>query len=426
MNIFKKGKHYWWQTPKIRTDENTDKERKASWLELFYDLMFVTIIAQLSVTLYKHVSFSGIVAFILLFIPAWWIWNSITFYNERYEMNDIRHRVFTFLNMIPLAGISFSISGINNGRADIFAISYIISRLLLIYLWFTAGESKIERKLSWIFSIGFSISVMIWIGSIYAPIPYKFIMWGCGIMIDMITPMVTLKTQSKLPKISTSHIPERFGLLVILTIGETIIASVNGLNTKLDLNLSTAFSCILGLCISFLIWWLYIDHVMYRVFKRNVWHILGWSYLHLPLTISITAVGSGILAVFASSPNSSVPAPVYWLLCSAVASTLLVIALLGVVSENKDHQHGVISFHKQNNQALFFFKIASSFLAIAVGFIGYSLTAISLLGILTFILVIPAIQGLRLWINSHIKLNIQHKELDLTNKTKYLSQSITG
>jgi low temperature requirement protein LtrA len=403
MKVFLQGKHIWWQKPRIRTDENIDKERKASWLELFFDLIFVAVLAQLSHFLFKHTSIEGVGIYIFLFIPAWWIWNSTTYYNERYEMNDIRHRIFTFLNMIPMAGIAFSIHGAIGEQANIFAVCYIISRLIIIYLWLTAGESKLEKRLSHIFSFGFSISVILWIISIFVPAPYKYILWATGLVIDMITPLITLKTQAQLPKISTSHIPERFGLLIILTIGETVIGSVNGLAANHEFTLLTGISCALGLCISFLIWWLYIDHVMYRVFKRNVWYILSWSYLHLPLAICITAVGSGILAIVSASQAGFISLSVHWLLCSAVAFTLLITALIGLVSENKDHHHGIINFHKKNNQQLFLFKIISAVLAIGIGIWGGSFNIVMLLGSLVIILAIPAMQGLYLWIKSHLQ-----------------------
>lgn len=402
MKVFVEGKNIWWQRPKIRMDENIDKERKASWLELFYDLMFVAILAELSKSLFAHLSYGGIGTFIFLFIPAWWIWNSITFYSERYEMNDIRHRIFIFLNMIPLAGIAISVQGALGGMANIFALSYIASRILLIYLWLTAGESKIERKLSNLFSAGISFSACIWVFSIFLTSPFKFYLWGIALIIEMIIPLITLKTQKQLPKISITHIPERFGLLIILAIGETVIASVNGLAAIHKITLLAALSCALGLCISFLIWWIYIDHVMYRVFKRNVWHILGWSYLHLPLAASITAVGAGILAIVSASQFIFVPSFIRWLLCGSVAFVLLIAALLGLVSENKDHHHGVIVFHKSNNRQLFIFKIVSIILILGVGIFGISLNAISLLVFLIFILMIPAIQGLHLWIKSHL------------------------
>ncbi len=403
MKVFRQGKHIWWQKPKIRTDENIDKERKASWLELFYDLMFVTVLSQLSHYLFRHPTFEGVGIFIFLFIPAWWIWNSITYYNERYEVNDIRHRIFIFICMIPMAGLAFSIHSAIGDKANIFALSYIFSRLLIIYLWLTAGESKLESKLAYIFTAGFMISVALWVASVFVPAPGKYFFWGTGLLIEMLTPLATLSIQARLPKISASHIPERFGLLIILTIGETVIGSVNGLAANEEFTLLTGIYCALGLCISFLLWWLYIDHVMYRIFKRNVWYILSWSYLHLPLAFCITAVGAGILALVSASQTQLVPLSVHWLLCGAVAGILLITALIGLVSENSDHHYRVIKFHKKNNRQLFIYKIIAAFLAISVGIWGSFFNTVMLLGALVVILFIPATQGLHLWLTSHLQ-----------------------
>jgi low temperature requirement protein LtrA len=270
--------------------------------------------------------------------------------------------------------------------------------------------------LSAIFAFGFTVSVIIWTISLFLSGPIKYVVWGLGLFIDILTPLFTLDTQSKLPKISISHIPERFGLLIILTIGETVVSSVNVLAANGEFTLSAVISGVLGLFISFLIWWLYIDHVMYRVFKRNVWHILSWSYLHLPLTISITAVGSGILAISnLSSHNHSSPS-IHWLLCGSVASVLIFTALLGLVSENKDHHFGVIDFHKKNNRSLFLYKIISAVLALIAGMLGSFTNSLMLLVILVIILAISPIQGLTLWIKSHLELSKRNEKITQTIK----------
>lgn len=75
------AKRQWWQRPKLRTDEEEDVERKATWLELFYDLVFVVVIAELAHTLFEHISLAGIGSFIFLFIPVWWTWIGVTFYS---------------------------------------------------------------------------------------------------------------------------------------------------------------------------------------------------------------------------------------------------------------------------------------------------------------------------------------------------------
>ncbi|TAE93910.1 MAG: hypothetical protein EAZ79_25565 [Oscillatoriales cyanobacterium] len=76
------AKRIWWQKPQIRTDEEQQLHRKVSWLELFFDLIFVVIIAELSHNLAVDVSWVGAGKYILLFLPAWWIWIGATYYNE--------------------------------------------------------------------------------------------------------------------------------------------------------------------------------------------------------------------------------------------------------------------------------------------------------------------------------------------------------
>src|SRR6202034_4938428 len=92
-----KGLDVWWQKPGMRTDADFDIERKTSWLELFWDLMFAAIIGEAADLLHVYHGISGIANCIFLFIPVWWIWNGVTFYNERFEMNDVRHRILTFV-----------------------------------------------------------------------------------------------------------------------------------------------------------------------------------------------------------------------------------------------------------------------------------------------------------------------------------------
>ncbi|MCF8369991.1 MAG: low temperature requirement protein A [Bacteroidales bacterium] len=402
MSIFKDAMHVWWAKPTIRTDENEELERKTTWLELFYDLSFVGILAQLSHLLYQAPSWENAGIFAFLFVPAWWIWNSSTYYNERYERNDIRHRVFTFLGMIPMAGIAYAIhSGLEKG-ANIFAISYIVSRILIIYLWFSAASSPTEKKLSRQFFIGFSISVILWSISLFVSGSFKYMLWGAAMVIDLVTPIFTLKTQLLLPKISVHHIPERFGLLTILTIGETVIGAINGFSANKEINIWVGVACALGLVVSFLIWWLYHDHVLYRLFKKNIWAILGWSYLHLPLAMGITAVGAGILALVTGSYHDEIVDSIRWLICGSLAFTIFIISLFAFVSENEGHQEKVIEFHKKHTTYLFGFKVVSIVLILLVGFFGKGLNAATLLALLVFILFIPAINGVYIWLNSHL------------------------
>ena len=68
-----------WERQQLLDDEEQDRQRRTSWLELFQDLVFVAVIAQLSTFQSEHVGWRGVLEFVLLFVPVWWIWIGGTF-----------------------------------------------------------------------------------------------------------------------------------------------------------------------------------------------------------------------------------------------------------------------------------------------------------------------------------------------------------
>ena len=73
----------WLQPPRLRIGESEQEHRRATWLELFYDLVFVVAVSQVSDNLYADVSVAGFFKFVFLFIPIWWAWIGTTFYANR-------------------------------------------------------------------------------------------------------------------------------------------------------------------------------------------------------------------------------------------------------------------------------------------------------------------------------------------------------
>ena len=120
-----------WQKPRLRTDEDEDKERKVTWVELFYDLVFVVVIAELSHTLSAHITIDAVIGFILIFIPVWWIWIGGTFYSERFQTDDVSFRIITLLQMIPVLVLTVFIhDGLGETSAQ-FALSYAAARIII-------------------------------------------------------------------------------------------------------------------------------------------------------------------------------------------------------------------------------------------------------------------------------------------------------
>ncbi len=313
----------------MRADEELEKERKATWLELFFDLVFVVFVAELAHSLGGDPSWSAVGGFVLMFLAMWWVWIGSTYYNDRYETDDLAHRVFTFLLMVGVASMGFYVhGGLNEGTVG-FALSYVFARVINIYLWWRAGKhNPPARTMTNRFVIGFSISAILWTISIFLPPPLRFAFWAAGLAFDIITPFTTLRAQAKLPALTTSHLPERFGVFVILVLREPIAAVIEGTSAASHhLTLQLAVDGFLGLLLAFLLWWIYFDQVANERIRASIWARFAWGYLHMPLIFSITAIGAGLLHAYEVG-RAPLPAPVYWLISGGVGLFLIASALI--------------------------------------------------------------------------------------------------
>jgi len=93
----------WWQKPSSVTER--EKNREISYLELFYDLVYVAIVIELTHILAGNISLGVLIQYIALFSMVWWAWLNGSLYHELHGNNDVRTRIFTFIQMLSLAGM---------------------------------------------------------------------------------------------------------------------------------------------------------------------------------------------------------------------------------------------------------------------------------------------------------------------------------
>ena len=93
-----------WQRPELRDDG--DRHRPVGWVELFFDLVFVVIVAVLAHDLEQHIDAAGLLTFLLQFVAVFWAWNGFTYYTERFESAGLENRLFVFLAILAVAGLA--------------------------------------------------------------------------------------------------------------------------------------------------------------------------------------------------------------------------------------------------------------------------------------------------------------------------------
>src|SRR5512138_1418493 len=162
----------------LRSADLAEVERHATWLELFYDLVFVAAISQLATRLGADYSPSGICRFAVLFIPVWWAWAGHTFYLSRFDTEDLWHRLLTMVQMIAVASLAVHVPDALGSTAIGFALSYAAVRFMLVAEYVRAGRHiPLVRPLTNRYVWGFGGAATIWALSVLVPHPWCFWLW---------------------------------------------------------------------------------------------------------------------------------------------------------------------------------------------------------------------------------------------------------
>jgi len=326
--------------PRLRTTE-TEAERKVTWTELFYDLVFVVAVSGLGARLLDDPTIRGAAAFTGLFVPLWWAWAGFTFYADRYDTDDLGQRILAVAQMVTIALMAASISGDETQSLIGFALAYVGARLILIVMYLRARRHVPEtRQLVGGYVRGMSIAVAFWLVSIFIPEPFRYFLWAIGLLIDGYTPYRLRRIQAKVP-LDVAHLPERFGLFTILVLGESIAATVAGLGHE-GWNAGPVVTAVLAVVVAAGLWWVYFDNldgtvVRRRANQKTAWKPTTWIYGHLPLAIGLMATAIGLEGAVIGAGGHDWPANERWLLVAGVGGALIGIGIIEVATERRDN-----------------------------------------------------------------------------------------
>ncbi len=388
----------WWQPPRNISDRSED--RSVTFLELFYDLVYVILIAELAHTLSEHVDLAGILGFAFLFVIVWVAWLNGTMYHELHGNNDIRTRVFTFLQMFTVAAMAVFAHGALGESSVGFALSFAAYQLILTYLWWRTGVyDPNHRPLSNTYTVNMSISTLLFVGSVFVPLPWRFYLWGFALFLSVVLPVIinqiqgsrnsAVQAQLDSAYTSTPSAVERFGLLTIIVLGEAIVSVVRGVSVHEHLTWLVGITAVLGMLVAIGLWWLYFDAISQHEPIGTLAKTIGWMYLHLPMTAGIVAAGAAVFNVVeeAGAPLAS---ETRWLLVGAIAVVLISIAMLmrSIQIPAEHHQ-----LYRRSGMATF---IAGGIILL----LGLSsLNTIPLLLIVISLMLAPVFYGIVVWVN---------------------------
>jgi low temperature requirement protein LtrA len=321
-----------------RCSAGEEPERKATWLELFFDLAFVAAVAQVGGPLAAAYSVEGLVRYGVLFFLVWWAWIGHTNYATRFDSDDLVQRLLTLAQIFIVAVMAANAGdALDSVSSAGFAAAYAVLRLLLVAQYVRARRVEQTRGLTTAYAAGFGIAALCWLASALVPVPLRYVLWAVALAVDVGTPMVTSHLTVQAPP-DPRHLPERYGLFTIILLGESIVGVMKGIEGHDDWTLPAFGSAVLGLAVAFLVWWWYFDGARGAAERpvrtaAQARRFMVWSFAHLPLYLGIGVAGIGMEHLILAADDGHLHAQDAWILCGAFAVLMMSLAAIDGASE---------------------------------------------------------------------------------------------
>ena len=277
------------------------EDRTVSFLELFYDLVFVVVVAQAAHTLAHHLSWDGAADFAVVFGLIWIAWLNGTLHHEIHGHEDGRSRTFIFVQMTVLVVLAIYTGDATGEGGSGFALTYAVLLAVLTWLWYAVRrqDDGEYRSATDPYIAGMAVSTVVVAGSAALDDQARVVVWGLLVIAWVLGGIVNVWTSGGVTAsgvTATDSMAERFGLFTIIVLGEVVVGVATGLSV-VDRDALSVGTGVLALMIGFGFWWTYFDFVGRRVPRREGLVPAVWVYLHLPATMAIAAAGAAMVGL---------------------------------------------------------------------------------------------------------------------------------
>ncbi len=346
------------RTPLIRPPAlNADAERTPTPLELFFDLAYVLVVAELALSLVPDVTWSGSAEFAGLFTIVWFSWMGFTLYANRFDTDDLVFRVAKLASTLAIAGCAASASAALGEQQVAFGICYLAGRVILALLYFRAWWHVPDARSTINFYLFSAVGVaLLWAVSLLLPAPWISVLWAVAVLVDVAGPL-TASIRRRGLAVNMNHLPDRFGLFVILVLGVVVAGIVNGVH-DVEWERASIAVAVAGFVVAAGLWWTYFDvtatvsaAILELDSVENATSDAGvgaegrssepeashgpdtderyasFVYGHLPVTLGVSLAGVGIEGLVVH-PTDPLPSVASWLLCIGLLGFVLGSAVI--------------------------------------------------------------------------------------------------
>jgi len=275
--------------------------RKATWFELFFDLVFVVAVAQLSGAYAHHFDWAGAAGSALLLLVMWWCWLGHTFHATRFDQQRPDQRLLGLLQIVAVTVIAYGVSDAYGARGAAFAMGLAAFKVLLAAAYLRERRWRGAHGLIRAYASLYVLQAVLWAASAALTPPLRVALWVLALALDLASPLWVAR-HTTVVRPHAEHLPERFGLFTIILLGEGVASVVHALDHGPALHLHAVAAALGGVALTFLTWLGYFE-VTRAHDERKVEGAAGgrnlrlWAYGHAPIYVGLFSLAAGTVAM---------------------------------------------------------------------------------------------------------------------------------
>lgn len=243
----------------------------------------------------------GLVSYAISFFMIWLAWLNFSWFASAYDTDDTRYRIITFVQMVGAVVLAVGIHDVFQEEPSyvVALVGYIIMRIAMVSQWLRAArEHAVLRKVCLTYAVGILIAQVCWIGFVFLPVSVQSWLVFLLMAFEIAIPYYAEK-RGQTPW-HPHHIAERYGLLVIITLGECLVGTVKaiasvvhegGVMEWIGFILPLSF-CTMAL--AFVFWWIYFSHSYGDDLMNNRSKAFLFGYIHYFIFAALAALGTGM------------------------------------------------------------------------------------------------------------------------------------
>ncbi len=323
--------------------DHTKVHRKVSWLDLFFDLMYVLLFRDLFYLLKWDITVELFLSIFIYFVPIWLVRHWYNFYVQRFEESTLRHRVMTFVLMALVGIYSFSIHNFWLQPSTLLLYAWAWAHIVLWYMFISAVRytgsqviTSIARK-TWLSHMIFACFLLLWTLNVAFPVKDILLVSSLGYIVYLFS-MPFLFT--KIPKIHSEYLWERYWLFIIIVLAEMIYWLLSWLSDAPIFDMTVLQVSAWGFLMVVAIWWLYFDIIGHNPMnKRSMKYVTHRSLLHLPLSLSIIYLGWMFLHIIYQESTEILQTKLLFITWLLVIIIFLIVGFLSFFHEFEWNKH---------------------------------------------------------------------------------------